>query len=184
MKDKDIEIFDILKTFEDNLKNGSKNVKKNLSIRSEFKEMIHDSIKIEEEEKAREEYIRDMEESYQLYAKKTRGRRRKRFERAVLNSIAGAITNNTPGNITVNGANFHPDIGQLFVLFEGGGTSTLSSTTSNALGTQASVSIPAATYGLTAGVSVAISVLPGNLSELQSIESVSTTVLAGCPGGG
>ena len=181
MKDKDIEIFDILKEFEDNLKTGSKKPKKKMSISTEFEDMIQESFKIEEEERARDLYVKDMEESYQLYAKRTRGRRRKRFERAVLNSVVGAITNGTPGNVTVNGSNFHPSFGPIYVLFEGGGTSASSSTNSNAAGTQASVEVPAVTYGLSAGVTVAISVLPGNLSELQSTEVVTTTVLAPCP---
>ena len=184
MKDKDIEIFDILKEFENNIETGSKKPKKKLSISSEFEDMIQESFKIEAEERARDLYIKDMEDSYQLHAKRTRGRRRKRFEKAVLDSVAGAITNGTPGSVTVNGSNFNQDLGPVFVLFEGGGTSASSSTNSNAAGTQASVAVPAVTYGLSAGVSVAISVLPGNLSELQSTETVTTTVLAPCPGGG
>ncbi len=184
MKNKNIEIFDILKMFEDNLKNGGKKVKKNLSISSEFEEMIQEGLEVEAEEMTRDQYVKDMEESYQLHAKRTRGRRRKRFEKAVLDSVAGAIINDTPGNITVNGSNFHPDIGQLHVLFVGGGTSSSSSTTSNTAGTQATVSVPAIAYGLAPGVSVAISVLPGNLSELESTETVTTTVLAACGGGG
>lgn len=183
-KDEEVEIFDVLELFDQNLKTGKNQVKRNMSIQSEFSDLINESLRIEEEQEKRNQEIKDLESAHQLYAKRTRGRRRKRFEKAVLDSVAGAIINNTPGNITVNGSNFHPSLGPVFVVFEGGGTSSSSSTTSNAAGTQATFAVPAVAYGLSPGVSVAISVLPGNLSELQSTETVTTTVLAACGGGG
>ena len=185
MKDKkeEVAIFDVLKLFNQNLKTGKNHIKRNISIQSEFGDLINESIRIEEELEIRNREIKELEAAHQLYAKRTRGRRRKRFEKAVLDSVAGAIINDTPGNITVNGSNFHPSIGQIHVLFVGGGTTSSSSTTSNAAGTQATVSVPAIAYGLSPGVSVAISVLPGNLSELESTEVVTTTVLAACGGG-
>ena len=184
---KDIEIFDILKEFEDNLKNCSKKAKKKLSIIPEFKEMIQESLELEEREASSLEYAKDLEESYQLYAKRTKDRRRgrgRKFKKAILTSIGGAITSNVESNVVVNGENFQPELGELHVLFEGGGQSASSSTTSNAAGTQATVQVPQVINNLNGGISVALFVLPGNLSGLQSEENVTTTIQFPIGGGG
>jgi len=170
------EIVDILKIFNEALDSGNNNIIKAPSLEYAFRDVIDDSISAEEKIKEAALEKERLEKSYDMFSRRTRGKRRRRFKKAKVTSTVGGITSGVPSNITVNGENFQPELGQVHVLFEGGGTSASGVGTSNAGGTQVLVALPEATFTLGGGTSVGLFVLPGNLNELKSEETVTLTV--------
>ena len=183
-KEKEVpELTDILELFNKSLEGDDVNIVKP-SLKEHFKTMIEDSLYIESESETIVREQKQLEEAYDIYSRRTRGRVGRRLKKAKITSVSGGITSNVASNVTVTGENFYPKLGQLFVLFEGGGTSASSSGTSNAAGTQVTVAVPEVTYSLNSGTSVGLFVLPANKNALKSEETITINVLAPCPGGG